>query len=246
MLKKISLSLFAVLFVVVIASDLFAASPVPPENGQWALALESTLPLHRKADIDSDFADVDMPNKWLKVPSATRDSDNYLWYKVTIDGETGWLPQNGVRLKMSGKSKLAAKLYNNYVKARRKVMARPRDWDISDEDGVISYYSDGGEFRVIERKKGVEDVFFSTDNAKTCRDFLGVDLIGKSQPQARKILGSPTMRESPADDRDINVLSYELPDRNITLVITERREDGDTEGTVTGVSFYRGRTGEPF
>ena len=244
MIKKVYL--FVVLSVLVVASASLAASPIPPENGQWALALEATLPLHRKADIDSDFADVDMPNKWLKVPSATRDSDNYLWYKVTIDGETGWLPQNGVRLKMSGKSKLAAKLYNNYVKARRKVMARPRDWDISDEDGVISYYSDGGEFRVIERKKGVEDVFFSTDNAKTCRDFLGVDLIGKSQPQARKILGSPTMRESPADDRDINVLSYELPDRNITLVITERREDGDTEGTVTGVSFYRGRTGEPF
>ena len=244
MLKKISL--FAVLFVISAAFVSFAASPVPPEKGQWALALEPTLPLHRKADIDSEFADVDMPNKWLKVPSATRDSDNYLWYKVTVDGESGWLPQNGVRLKMGGKSSLAAKLYSNYVKTRRKVMANPKGWDINEEDGVTSYYSDGGEFRVIERKRGVEDVFFSTDNKKTCRDFLGVDLIGKSQPQARKILGTPTMRESPVDDRDINVLSYELPDRDITLVITERREDGDTEGTVTGVSFYRGRTGEPF
>ena len=244
MLKKISL--FAVFFVIIAASALFAASPAPPEKGQWALALESTLPLHRKADIDSDFADVNMPNKWLKVPSATRDSDNYLWYKVTVDGESGWLPQNGVRLKMGGKSSLAAKLYSNYVKTRRKIMARPRGWDISEEDGVTSYYSDGGEFRVIERKNRVEDVFFTTDNKKTCKDFLGVDLIGKSQPQARKVLGTPTMRESPADDRDINVLSYELPDKNITLVITERREDGNTEGTVTGVSFYRGRTGEPF
>lgn len=244
MLKKISL--FAVLFVISAVSVSFAASPVPPEKGQWALPLESSLPLYQKADIDSDFADADMPNKWLKVPSATRDSDNYLWYKVTVDGETGWLSQNGVRLKMGGKSTLAAKLYSNYVKARRKIMARPRGWDISEEDGVTSYYSDGGEFRVIERKRGVEDVFFSTDNRKTCKDFLGVDLIGKSQPQVRKVLGTPTMRESPADDRDINVLSYELPDRDITLVITENREDGDTEGTVTGVSFYRGRTGEAY
>ncbi len=244
MLKKLFLS--AVLFVVIAASASFAASPVPPENGQWALALESTLPFHRKPNIHSDFADVDMPNKWLKVPSATRDSDNYLWYKVTIDGETGWLPQNGVRLKMGGKSELAAKLYANYVKARRKVMRNPKGWDINDEDDVIHYYSDSAEFSVIERRKSVEDVFFSTDNRKSCRDFLGVDLIGKSQPQVRKVLGTPTMRESPYDDKNINVLSYELPDRDITLVITERRDEDDTEGTVTGVSFYRGRTGEPY
>lgn len=244
MLKKISL--FAVIFIISAVSASFAVSPVPPEKGQWALALEPALPLHQKPDIDSDFTDADMPNKWLKVPSSVRDDDNYLWYKVTIDGESGWLSQNGVRLKMAGKSSLAAKLYSNYVKARRKVMANPKGWDINDEDDVTSYYSDGGEFRVIERRNRVEDVFFSTDNKKICRDFLGVDLIGKSQPQARKVLGTPTMRESPADDKNINVLSYELPDRDITLVITERREDGDTEGTVTGVSFYRGRTGEPF
>ena len=244
MLKKISL--FTVLFVISAVSASLAASPVPPEQGQWALALESTLPLHRKADIDSDFADIDMPNKWIRVPSATRDSDNYLWYKVTVDGETGWLPQNGVRLKMGGKSSLAAKLYSNYVKARRKVMAKPRGWDISEEGNIVSYYSDRAEFRVIDGREGVKDVFFTTDNRKTCRDFLGVDLIGKSQPQVRKVLGTPTMRESPAEDRDISVLSYELPDKNITLVVTEMREDGDTEGTVTGVSFYRGRTGEAY
>ena len=168
MLKKLLLS--AVLVVLIAASVSFAASPVPPENGQWALALESTLPLHRKADIDSDFEDADMPNKWLRVPSAVRDDDNYLWYKVTIDGKTGWLPQNGVRLKMGGKSKIAANLYKNYVKARKKVMAKPKGWDINKEDEVTSYYSDGGEFRVIKLKKGIEDVFFSTDDPKTCRE----------------------------------------------------------------------------
>ncbi len=244
-MKKI-LSLFAVLLVAVIASASFAASPVPPENGQWALALSSTLPLHKRANIHSDFADVDMPNRWLRVPSATRDSDNYLWYKVTVDGQTGWLPQNGVRLKMGGKSSLAAKLYNHYVKARRNVIRNPKGWDINDNDNVTSYYSDSAEFGIIERRNTIEDVYFSTDNTKACRDFLGVDLIGKLQPQVRKVLGTPTMRESPVDDKDINVLSYELPDRDITLVITEHREYGDTEGTVTGVSFYRGRTGEPY
>ena len=54
------------------------------------------------------------------------------------------------------------------------------------------------------------------------------------------------MRESPAEDRDINILSYELADRNMTLTITERRYDGDDEGKVISVELYRGRTGEPF
>ena len=169
MLKKSAL--FAALLVLA-ASAAFAATPVPPAKGQWALALESTLPLHRRANSESDFADVDMPNKWLSVPSATRDSDNYLWYKVTVDGETGWLPQNGVRLKMGPKSKNAANLYKNYVKARRKIMAKPGDWNSETYEGTTTYTSDTGEFRVIKGKNGVEDVFFSTEDAKTCREFF--------------------------------------------------------------------------
>ena len=242
--KKVML--LALLLVIAAASISPAASPVPPAKGQWALPLEPTLPFHREADYSSDFADAEMPNKWLSVPSATRDSDNYLWYKVTIDGDTGWLPQNGVRLKMGGKSKLAAKLYTSYVKARRSIMRKPGNWS-SYEDGSTEYYSsDGGEFRIVRHGKSVEDVFFTTEDAKTCKNMLGVNLIGLYQPEVRKILGTPTMRESPADDRDTNILSYELPDNNITLTITEQREEGDTEGRVISVSFYRGRTGEPF
>ena len=244
MYKKIML--LALVFIIAAASMSFAASPVPPEKGQWALALKPTLPFHRRADFSSDFADVDMPDSWIRVPSAVRDDDNYLWYKVTIDGDTGWLPQNGVRLKMGGKSKLAAKLYTSYVKARRNIMRKPGNWS-SYEDGSTEYYSsDGGEFRIVRHGKSVEDVFFTTEDAKTCKTMLGVNLIGLYQPEVRKILGTPTMRESPADDSDTNILSYELPDNNITLTITEQREAGDTEGRVISVSFYRGRTGDPF
>ena len=242
--KKVYFLAFIVLLFTVQVSA--ASSPVPPAKGQWALALEPTIPLHMKADSNSDFADVDMPNKWISVPSAVRDDDNYLWYKVSINGDTGWLPQNGVRLKMGGKSKLASNLYKNYVKARNRVMNKPGNWDSYEDGGLISYTSDGGEFRVIRRRKGVEDVFFSTDDAKTCKEFLGVNLIGLYQPEVRKIVGTPTMRESPADDKDTNILSFELADRDITLTITEQRDYGDTDAKVLSVSFYRGRTGEPF
>ena len=244
MLKKSAI--FAAVFVLAAASMSFAASPVPPKKGQWAFPLESTLPFHREANSDSDFADVNVPQKWISVPSATRDSDNYLWYKVKIDGDNGWLPQNGVRLKMGPKSKNAANIYKNYVKARRAVMAKPGDWSSETYDGKTTYTSDTGEFSVIKSKKGVEDIFFSTEDPDTCREFLGVDLIGQYQPDVRKVLGTPTMRESPAEDRDINILSYELADRNMTLTITERRYDGDDEGKVISVELYRGRTGEPF
>ncbi|MBQ7220998.1 MAG: hypothetical protein IJS28_08470 [Synergistaceae bacterium] len=244
MFKKICL--FTLTLAVMLSASIAAASPAPPAKGQWALPLEPTLPFHKKADINSDFADVTMPDMWLAVPSAVRDSDNYLWYKVTIDGDTGWLPQNGVRLKMGGKSKLAAKLYNNYVKARRKIMNKPGNWTSYEDAGLVSYTSDGGEFRVIRRRNSVEDVFFTTEDAKTCKEFLGVNLIGLLQPQVRRILGTPTMRETPSDDKDTNILSFELDGRNITLTITEIREPDNDEGRVISVSFYRGRTGEPF
>ena len=241
--KKVYLLAFVALLL---TASIAAAAPVPPEKGQWALALEPTLQFYRQADFDSDFADVDMPSKWISVPSAVRDSDNYLWYKVKIDGDTGWLPQNGVRLKMGGKSKSAASLYNNYVKARRKIMNRPGEWDSDEYDGTTVYTSDKGEFRVIRTSKGVEDVYFQTDTRATCKEFLGADLIGLLQPDVRKKLGTPTTRESPADDKDLNLLSYELAGRNMTLSLTERREDGEKEGRVISVELYRGRAGEQF
>lgn len=244
MFKKICL--LTLIIAVLLSASIANAAPIPPEKGQWALALESSLRLYEKADFDSDYSEVDMPDKWLSVPSAVRDDDNYLWYKVKVNDQSGWLPQNGVMLKMGGKSKIASNIYKNFVKARKKVMARPRNWNTEEYDGMTSYRTEGAEFRVIKSKKGIEDVFFEFEDADLCKEFLGVDIIGLYQPQLRKKLGTPTFRESPYEDKDINILSFELADKNMTLTITERRENGSEEGKVIYVSLYRGRAGEPF
>ncbi|MBQ3446022.1 MAG: hypothetical protein IJG37_00080 [Synergistaceae bacterium] len=234
----------ALLLLVLLQSSSFAA-PSPPSKGQWAFPLEDTLTLYTKADGDSRSQEVRMPQKWISVPSAVRDSDNYLWYKVNVNGKSGWLPQNGIRLKMGGKSKSAANLYRNYVKARRRIMDRPGKWTVSEEDGLTEYSTDGAMFRVTEGRKGVEDVFFTTNSYEICREFFGIDLIDFSQPEVRSKLGTPTMRETPYESPEISILSFELDGRNMTLSILERREDGDTEGTVYRVELYAGRTGEP-
>lgn len=203
------------------------------------------MTLYRKAGRDSRSEEITMPQKWISVPSAVRDDDNYLWYKVSVNGKSGWLPQNGIRLKMGGKSKSAANLYSNYVKARRKIMSRPGKWTVREEDDYTSYSTDNAEFRVIEGRNGVRDVFFTTDSYEICREFFGVDLIDFSQPEVRSKLGTPTMRETPYDSPEISILSYELDGRNMTLSVLERREPGDKEGTVYRVELYAGRTGEP-
>ena len=175
-----------VLFVLValVGTSFAVDSPVPPQKGQWGFALEDSLPLYKKADADSASEYVDFDGKWFKVPSAIRDDDNNLWYKVTIGKKTGWLAQNGVRLKLQngGKSKAAANLYKN--KATKS-------------------------------------------------------LIGLSQDELRKKLGTPTMRETPYDNIDINILSYELSGKDDrVLVITIE------DGTVTEVDFYNARAGQ--
>ena len=237
-------ALLAILFAVIFTSASLAA-PTPPSKGQWAFPLENTLRLYDKADDNSDYTEIDVPQKWISVPSAVRDRDNYLWYKVKVDGQNGWLPQNGIRLKMGGKSKSASNVYKTYVKARQKVMNKPGKWSSSTDGNITTYTTDGGEFRVIRNGKRVEDIYFSADSARICREMLGIDLIDFSQPEVRSKLGTPTMRETPANDPDMSVLSFELPDRNMTLSITERRYDGDKDGTVIGVELYAGATGEP-
>lgn len=243
--------LLSVLAAILWSASIAASYPTPPSSGQWALVLESPIRLYDEADIDSGYNEIDVPEKWIRVPSAVRDDDNYLWYKVTINGETGWLPQNGVLLKMGPKSQTAANLYRKFISARRRVMSRPRGWTLDTsgeyEDQTV-YRVNGsayGELRVLETGRRVEDVYFQTDDAGICEEFFGVNLIGLSQPSVRKKLGTPTMRQSPPEDKNINILTYELPDRDITLVITERRYDG-REGIVEFVSLHRGRTDEPY
>ena len=241
-------SILAVILIAIFASSSFAI-PNPPAKGQWAFPLESTLRLYDKADSSSRSREIDMPQKWISVPSAVRDDDNYLWYKVKVNGREGWLPQNGIRLKMGGKSKLVANLTKNYAKARRKAMNNPDKWTSYTEDGVTVYQTDGktgdASFKVIEGRNGVRDVFFSTSDYRICREFLGADLIDWSQPEVRSKLGTPTMRETPYESPEISILSFELADRNMTLSVLERRLDGDRDGTVYRVELYRGATGEP-
>ena len=236
-------ALLAVLFAVIFASSAFAI-PSAPSKGQWAYPLEGRMNLHRRADGDSRSEGIRMPRKWISVPSAVRDDYNYLWYKVSVNGKTGWLPQNGVLLKMGGKSKLATNIARNYARARRKVMDRPRSWSSRDEDGVTVYETQGrngdATFKVVEGRRGVKDVFFSTSDYEICREFLGVDLIGWDQPEVRSKLGTPTFRETPYDSPEYSFLYYELEDRDMTLSVLERREGNDREGTVYRVELFEG------
>ena len=236
--------LLALLLLVLLQSSSFAV-PNPPSKGQWAYPLEDTLTLYRNADGDSRSQEVRMPQKWIRVPSAVRDSDNYLWYKVSVNGKSGWLPQNGIRLKMGGKSKSAANLYRNYVKARDKIMDNPRGWNIVDKDGYTEYSTDGALFRVIESRRGIDDVFFTTNSYEICRQFFGIDLIDYSQPEVRSKLGTPTMRETPYDSPEISILSFEVDGMYMTLSVLERREPGDKDGTVYRVELYAGDAGDP-
>ena len=187
--------IFTLLFMLAVSSVSFAA-PVPPSKGQWALALESYSLLYSKADRGASNREIEMPDEWIRVPSAVRDENNYLWYKVTVNGKSGWLPQNGIRLKMGGKSKVASNLYRSYVKAKRSP------------------------------EKSFENL-----------------LIGMTASELRSKLGTPTMRESPYDDINVSILSYELSDRNMTLAVTLVRDENDEEGKVESVELYRGRTG---
>ncbi len=197
-MKKLLLALL----LVTVPAVVFAA-PAPPEKGQWAYALNETLPLYRNADSSSRYEEVDMPEKWISVPSAVRDDENYLWYKVKVNGRNGWLPQNGVRLKMGGKSKAAANLYSTYLKHK------PED-----------------------------TTSFSTKSSAECKKYLGVDFIGMSQDEVRAKMGTPTMRESPYEDIDTNILSYEIAKPSMTFAITL------VGGYVDSVEFYKGRTGQ--
>ena len=175
----------ALLLVAAFVATAFAVdSPLPPQKGQWGFALEDSLPLYEKADADSDSEYVEFDSKWFSVPSAVRDSDNNLWYKVKIGKKSGWLAQNGVRLKLQngGKSKAAAKIYKN----------------------------------------------------KTADS-----LIGLSQNDIRKKLGTPTMRETPYDESDVSILSYELAGKKeMTLVIRIKDDE------VTDADFYNARAGQ--
>ena len=63
-------------------------------------------------------------------------------------------------------------------------------------------------------------------------------MLGLTQDEIRSKLGTPTMRETPYEESEVNILSYELSDRNMTLVVTLR------DGEVEEAKFYDGRAGQ--
>ena len=215
-MRKFMLSL---MLAVLAASIAFAdpAPRVPSGKGQWAYSFESDLRLYRKASFDSRYTEVENPEKWIKVPSAVRDDDNNLWYKVTIDGKTGWLPQTGVRLKMGGKSKAAANLYEKYSRKMRKQGERP----------PYNFYSNNSE-----------------EDSEACREFFGMNIMGMSMSELRRKLGTPTYRESPSEDINVNWLYYELDGYDMTLSVSLYRETGAKDGSVTAANLTTGGAGD--
>ena len=212
MIMKARKFLLALLLVVMCASAALAI-PAAPSKGQWAYCLDDEIRLYRKADFDSRYTEVDNPGKWISAPSAVKDDDYNLWYKVKIDGVTGWLPKTGVRLKMGPKSKVAANLYDKYAKKMRR-------------QGEKAPYT-----------------FSMTRSPDYCEEFFGDDIMGWRMSKLRKKLGTPTYRESPADDINQNILYYELADKNMTLIVTLYRDDGEEEGRVNGAMLNTGNAG---
>lgn len=235
MLRKV-LS-FALLFVLVIAS-VAIAEPQPPEKGQWAWSLESSLPLYEKPDANSDYEDVDMPEKWIQVPSAVRDDNNSLWYKVTIEGKTGWLSENGIRLKMGPKSKNAANLYKNYVKAREQIVNKKvKGWRSEDEGNTTIYSSEGCQFQIERHGKKIEDVYFECSDGEICEFFFGFNPIGMNESQIRNKMGTPTIRETLYDEPEVTTLFYELDGKSFVLSVRLYQEENVGEFEVTTIDL---------
>ena len=120
MLRKILLLLFLVSLPFASYAQDRVSLPVPPSKGQWAFALEDSLPLYQNPDSKADVEYIELPEEWLKVISAVRDNEGNLWCKIKVGKFSGWLAQNGILLKMGPKSKAASDLYDTYARNMKK------------------------------------------------------------------------------------------------------------------------------
>ena len=211
---------------------------------QRAFALKDPVTLYAKADESSNSWEVSLPEKGVAVPSAIRDKNDALWYKVTVDGRTGWLFNEGIRLRMGPKSKFAASVYKRCSGVRSRVVKKPGQmWNEGDpiEAGrgeVVTYTTDGGLFQILKSGSRTEDVYFRATGAEACKTFLGFDPIGMHKDKLRGKVGTPTVRETPDGERETSILSYELPDRDMTMAFHLRNDK------VQWFELYRGATGE--
>ena len=217
---------------------------------QRAYALADSVRLYAKASEGSKYVDVSLPDDGVKVPSATRDAKDNLWYKVTVDGQTGWLAQEGIRLKMGGKSKSASNLFRKCTAARQKIINNPgTKWEEGsavDNSGsaagggsVITFVnSNGGLFQVVKKGSKLEDVYFKAVSSSMCKLFLGFDAIGMDRTEIRSKVGTPTVRETPPGEPNVSITSYELADKNMTLAFHS------TDGLIDYFELYKGSVGE--
>ena len=230
----------------IVAAAMILASVVVADAAtqQRAFALKDPVTLHAKPDEGSKSWEASLPEGGVAAPSAVRDKSDDLWYKVTVDGRTGWLHQEGVRLKMGPKSKSAVGVYERCAGVRAKAMAgKIEGWSegepIAVDDGeVVTWTTDGGLFQVLVKGSKTEDVYFRATGPAACKALLGADLIGMRMDALRSKMGTPTMRETPDGERDVDILSYELQGRDMTLAFHM------SEDELQWVELHRGGTGE--
>ena len=241
-MKKIFCAVIVLLCLINISAA-FAAE-------QRAYALADSVRLYARASEGSKYTEVSLPDDGVTVPSATRDAKDNVWYKVNLDGQTGWLAQEGIRLKMGGKSKTASNLFRKCAAARQKIINNPgTQWEEGsavDNSGsaagggsVITFVnSNGGLFQVVKKGSKLEDVYFKAVSSSMCKLFLGFDAIGMDRTEIRSKVGTPTVRETPPGEPNVSITSYELADKNMTLAFHF------TDGLIDYFELYKGSAGE--
>ncbi|NLL36983.1 MAG: hypothetical protein GX256_05620 [Fretibacterium sp.] len=225
----------------------FSALPYEAEAAeQRAFALENPVRLYKKTDENSQYQEVDLPEEGVNVPSAVRRGpQKELWYKVKVQGKEGWIFSEGIRLKMGPKSKVAENLFQRYMKARAQILSKaPKGWerldDVEAEDGgtIETWSSKGALFQLLKSSGKTRDIYFKATTKAACKTFLGFEAIGMTMDALRSKVGTPTVRETPKGERGVNILSYEMSKRDMTLVVTLKSD------VVQHVEFHTGKAGE--
>lgn len=193
------------------------------ELNQVAYA-DDVVMLYEQPSAKSKSTEVTLPDGGVSVPSAVRKGGD-LWYKVTVDGHTGWIKSEGVYLKMGPKSKMAENIYKHYRKTLDKFFEGkgPDDsWTMResvslDAGNVITWASMGAVIQSMGSDRGVLDMYFASNNKRDCKKFLGFEAIGMSEKELRGKMGTPTARGS-------DVFYYERLDSKASFSFTLKND----------------------
>ena len=232
------------IFFILTALFLLAMGAGAGAAEQRAYALKDPVTVYAKPDEGANSWEASIPEKGVAVPSAIRDSNDELWYKVTLDGKTGWIFHEGVRLRMGPKSKWAASVYKRCASLRSRILkSPPKEWSeggsIDAGDGeVVTWNMDGGYLQFLRKGAKVEDLYFKATSEAACKAFMGFNPIGMDKDEIRGKVGTPTVRETPDGEREVSILSYEVGDRNMTAALHLR------DDRVEWFELYKGRAGD--